>query len=136
MNAELISLAVNEKQSWRQKCKKQWVEEGDKLQVFPSYHGYKETKEYHHGILSAQGRSLVNEEEIVLEFVSFYTSLYARDNALCEFPHDLDWSPIDQQQAASLEVIFTEEEVGKAVWHLGSDKTLGSDGFTSDHYDS
>ena len=83
-------------------------------------------------ILSTQGRSLVNKEEFVKEFVSFYTSLYTKDNALCKFPHDdLDWNPIDQQQAASLEVVFTEEEVGKAIQHLGSDKTLGPNGFTS-----
>ncbi|XP_023518084.1 uncharacterized protein LOC111781628 [Cucurbita pepo subsp. pepo] len=85
-------------------------------------------------ILSTQGISLVNKDEIVSEFVSFYTSLYTKDNALCEFPHDLDWSPIDQQQAASLEVAFTEEEVVKAIQNLGSDKTLGPDGFTSEFF--
>ena len=101
-------------------------------QNFPSYHGYKETKEYHHGnsILSTQGRSLVNKKE----FVSFYTSLCTKDNALCIFPNDLDWSPIDQQQVASLEVVFTEEEVGKVIQHLGFDKTPGLNGFTLDFF--
>lgn len=42
-------------------------------------------------------------------------ALYTKDNALCKFSHDLDWSHIDHQQAASLEVVFTEEEVGKAI---------------------
>ena len=62
-------------------------------------------------ILFTQGKSLVNKEEIVSEFVSFYTFLYTKDNALCKFPHYLDGSPLDQQQVASLEVVFTEEVV-------------------------
>ena len=58
-------------------------------------------------ILTTQGRScLVNEEEIVSEFVSFYTSLYTKDSALYDFPHDLDWNPIDQQQTASLRYVY------------------------------
>jgi len=71
-------------------------------------------------ILSAQGRSLVNEDEIVLEFVFFYMSLYTKDDSVVEFPHDLDRSPIDQHQAASLKVAFTKEEVRKALQFLGS----------------
>ena len=59
-------------------------------------------------ILSTRGRSLVSEDEIVSEFVSFYTSLYTKDDSLIEFSHGLDWSPIDQQQAASIEVAFIE----------------------------
>ena len=64
--------------------------------------------------------------------MSFYTSLYTKDDALIKFPCDLEWSPIDQRQAASLEVDFIEEKVGKAIQHLGSDKTRGPDGFTSE----
>ena len=132
MKAELISLAVNEEQSWRQKCKKRWLEEGDmNSKFFPRTMAIKKQKSTIMKILSTQGISLVNEEEIVSEFVSFYTSLYTKDIALCEFPHGLNWSSIDQQQAASFEVVFTEEEVGKAIQHLGSNKTLGPDGFTS-----
>ena len=84
-------------------------------------------------ILSTKGRSLVNEEEIVSKCASFYTSLYTKNNALCEFPHDLEWSPINQQQATSLEVVFTEEEVRKAIQHLGSNHTIGPDGFTTEY---
>ena len=45
-----------------------------------------------------------------------------KDDALFEFPRDLDWSPIDQQQAASVEVAFAEEEAGRAIQHLSSNK--------------
>ena len=88
-------------------------------------------------ILSTKCRSLVNKEEIVSKFMSFYTSLYTKDNVLCKFPHDphdLDWSPIDQQQAASLKVVVTKEEVGMVIQHLVSDKTPRPDGFTSDFF--
>ena len=85
-------------------------------------------KEYHHGYSINTSQSLVNEDEIVSKFVSFYMSL---GDALIKFLHDLVWSPIDQQQAASLKVTFTEEEVGKAIRHLVSNKTPRTDEFTS-----
>ena len=57
-----------------------------------------------------------------------------KDNAFFEFLHDLDLSPIDQQQAPSLKVVFIEEEVGKATQHLSFDKTQELDGFTLEFF--
>ena len=71
------------------------------------------------------GKSLVNEDEIVSKFVFFYNSLHSKVDSLTEFSHDLDWSPIDYRQSASLVVAFTEEEVWKAVKLLDTDITVG-----------
>lgn len=70
-------------------------------------------------ILSIQCRSLVNEDEVMSKFVSFTRP-------------DLDCSPIDQQQATSLEVAFIVEEVGKVIQFLDFVKTPESDDFTRD----
>lgn len=57
--------------------------------------------------------------------MSFYTSLYTKDDAPIEFFHDLDLILVDQQW----EVAFTEEEVGKAIKLLGSEENSGTGWF-------
>ena len=75
-----------QEQSWRQKCKKPWLEEGDiNSKIFYRIMTTKKWKSAFMEILSTQGKSLVNEEEIVSKFVTFYMALYTRDNALCQF---------------------------------------------------
>lgn len=82
----LFLLTTKEEQSWRQKCKKKrWLEEDDiSSKVFHRNVTSMKWKSAIAEILSTQGRSLVNENEIVLEFVLLHTLTYKG-----QYPHQI-----------------------------------------------
>lgn len=135
MKAELLFLAAQEEQRWKQKCKEKWISEGDiNTSFFHRIMAAKRRKNTIMEILSVHGNSLLKEEEIVSEFIEFYRGLYSKKGVLTPFPDGIDLSPIDSNLADELECEFNELEVWKAVNLLGTDKSPGPDGFTLEFF--
>jgi len=76
----------------------------------------------------------VTDPRRVKDFVDFYGNLFAkpdwsRPSLLGEFPRVLD-----SAKRKLLEEMVSKEEIKKAVWDCGSDKSPGPDGFTFEFF--
>ncbi|RVW81815.1 Transposon TX1 uncharacterized 149 kDa protein [Vitis vinifera] len=103
---ELEELILREEIHWRQKARVKWVKEGNCNSKF-----------FHNVVNDRRNRkyikALENEKGLVLNNVE-----------------RLDWSPISEESAISLDAPFTEEEISKAIFQMDRDKAPGPNGFT------
>lgn len=64
--------------------------------------------------LSGQGTSLMHDDDIEVEFISFYKRLYTKKDGIRYLPSSLNWDPISSSHNLALEAPLKEEE----VWHV------------------
>nr|GEX41401.1 RNA-directed DNA polymerase, eukaryota [Tanacetum cinerariifolium] len=117
-----------------QKAKINWSTEGD------------ENLKYFHGIINKQRNKLViggiladgawieEPKDVKNELLSHFKDRFNVPSSSCfvldmDFPHHLS-----MEQKNDLEIFVTNDEVKRAVWDCGSDKSLGLDGFTFSFY--
>ncbi|GJW13202.1 RNA-directed DNA polymerase, eukaryota [Tanacetum coccineum] len=117
-----------------QKAKIKWAIEGD------------ENSKYYHGILNSkrnqlsirgvlvEGNWIETPALVKSEFLSHFKSRFQQPHQAClninmDFPRNLT-----STQQANLEIEVTNEEVKRAVWDCGVDKSPGPDGFTFGFY--
>ncbi|GJT97841.1 hypothetical protein Tco_1093359 [Tanacetum coccineum] len=108
-----------------QKAKIKWAIEGD------------ENSKYYHGILnkkrnqlSIRGVLVENPNMVKNEFLNHFNNRFDKRKPVrpmlnMEFPHHLN-----SMQQLDLEAEVSNEEIKKAVWDCGVDKSPGPDGFT------
>ena len=77
-----------------------------------------------------RGLVLNNAERITEEILLYFEKLYASPIGESWSIEGLDWSPISEESAISLDAPFTEEEISKAIFQMDRDKASGPDGFT------
>ncbi|GJV87280.1 RNA-directed DNA polymerase, eukaryota [Tanacetum coccineum] len=117
-----------------QKSKIKWAIEGD------------ENSKYYHGILNkkrnqlsirgvlVEGDWVENPNMVKNEFLNHFKNRFDRPKSVrpmlnMEFPHHLN-----SMQQLDLEAEVSNEEIKKAVWDCGVDKSPGPDGFTFGFY--
>ncbi|GKA84945.1 RNA-directed DNA polymerase, eukaryota, partial [Tanacetum coccineum] len=117
-----------------QKAKIKWAIEGD------------ENSKYYHGILNKKRNQLSirgvlverdwveNPNMVKNEFLNHFKNRFDRPKSVrpmlnMEFPHHLN-----SMQQLDLEAEVSNEEIKKAVWDCGVDKSSGPDGFTFGFY--
>ncbi|GJZ41466.1 RNA-directed DNA polymerase, eukaryota [Tanacetum coccineum] len=117
-----------------QKAKIKWAIEGD------------ENSKYYHGILNkkrnqlsirgvlVEGDWVENPNMVKNEFLNHFKNRFDRPKSVrpmlnMEFPHHLN-----SMQQLDLEAEVSNEEIKKAVWDCGVDKSPGPDGFTFGFY--
>nr|GEX53544.1 RNA-directed DNA polymerase, eukaryota [Tanacetum cinerariifolium] len=117
-----------------QKAKIKWAIEGDENSKF--FHGIVNKKRRYLAIkdILVNGEWIENPNRIRSEFYSYYSNLFsapAWDRSLFDvnFPRRLN-----SDQIFDLEDMVSNEEIKRAVWDCGSDKSPGLDGFTFEFF--
>ncbi|XP_008240490.1 PREDICTED: uncharacterized protein LOC103338990 [Prunus mume] len=72
---------------------------------------------------------VVNDGEIELEIINFFKNLYSSNTEAGWCLKGLNWNAINVEEAEWLERPFEEEEVKRAVFDCGTDKSSGPDRF-------
>ncbi|CAL8995026.1 unnamed protein product [Prunus brigantina] len=73
---------------------------------------------------------VVSEGEIELDIINFFKNLYNTNEEVGWCLEGLNWNAISGEEAEWLERPFEEEEVKRAVFYCGTDKSPGPDGFS------
>ena len=76
------------------------------------------------------GELLTGEIGIVEEIISFFSRLYSSSHLRVRGIDGIDWSPILADEAVDLVRPFEEEEVKRAVFDCGGNKSPGLDGYS------
>nr|GEZ80919.1 RNA-directed DNA polymerase, eukaryota [Tanacetum cinerariifolium] len=117
-----------------QKAKIKWAVEGDENSKF--FHGIVKKKRRHLAIkgILVDGEWIENPNRVKSKLYSYYLNLFsapAWDRSLFDvnFPRRLNYD-----QVFDLEDMVSNEEIKRAVWDCGSDKSSGPDGFTFEFF--
>ncbi|RVW69351.1 Transposon TX1 uncharacterized 149 kDa protein [Vitis vinifera] len=128
---ELEELILREEIHWRQKARVKWVKEGDcNSKFFHKVANGRRNRKYIKTLENERGLVLNNAESITKEILLYFEKLYANPIGESWSIEGLDWSPISEESAISLDAPFTEEEISKAIFQMDRDKAPGLDGFT------
>ncbi|CAL9004761.1 unnamed protein product [Prunus brigantina] len=124
-------LAYKEEVKWRQRGKIQWARDGDNNTKFfhRSASGRRKRNLIHKLEVEGSGE-VVSEREIELEIINFFKKLYSSNEEAGWCLVGLIWNAISGEEAVWLERPFEEEEVKRAVFDCGTDKSPGPDGFS------
>nr|GEX04372.1 RNA-directed DNA polymerase, eukaryota [Tanacetum cinerariifolium] len=117
-----------------QKAKIKWAVEGDENSKF--FHGIVNKKRIHLAIkgILVDGEWIENLNCVKSEFYSYYSNLFsapACDRSLFDFNFP---RRLNSDQVFDLEDMVSNEEIKRAVWDCGSDKSPGPDGFTFEFF--
>ncbi|CAL8991500.1 unnamed protein product [Prunus brigantina] len=124
-------LVHKEEVKWRQRGKIQWARDGDNNTKF--FHRIASGRRKRNFIqkLEVEGSGVVvSEGEIELEIINFFKNLYSSNAEAGWCLEGLNWNAISVEEAEWLERPFEEEEVKRAVFDCGSDKSPGPDRFS------
>lgn len=109
-----------------------WLHEGDEnTSYFHRYAAAKKRKYCITTVLNEQNISLVNEQDIEQEFLSFYAKVFTKRTDRRYLSHSMQWSPISDEDKIDLEQPFFEEEILMAINALGSNKSQGPGRYTT-----
>lgn len=90
VKGELFDLYLKEERNMLQKCKLQWLNEGNEnTRFFHRYLAARKRKNLISEFTSLSGIPLVSSVEIKAEFQSFYSSLYQRITGSRQIPSNL-----------------------------------------------
>lgn len=78
----------------------------------------------------ASGVVIEEDSLIQQEIIGYFENLYLSDEEVCWGVKGLNWNPISEVNASWLERPFELEEIKRAVFTCGKDKTPGPDGFS------
>ena len=115
---------------WRQLSRELWLREGDRntgyFHRMANAHRRRQTMEK----IKINGVWLTEEQEVRNGIVDAFQRLLTEDTEWKADIGGLDLNQISQQEADTLELPFTEEEVHSALMDMNGDKAQGPDGFT------
>ncbi|KAL6288610.1 hypothetical protein ACE6H2_006120 [Prunus campanulata] len=132
---KLGELIFKQEVKWRQRSKVQWAKEGDgNTKYFHSVaSGFRKRNLIDK--LEVEGLGILEEEtHIEKEVINFFKNLYTSNTTVGWGIEGLNWSPISEREAVWLERPFELEEIRKAVFECGKDKSPGPDGFSMCFY--
>ena len=123
--------AIMEEISWRQKSREIWLKEGDRNTGF--FHKMANSHRRRNNIdrIRIGDQWLTGLEEVKLGIVKAFKELLGDPGEWRASPVGLNFSRLNDMEALSLEVPFTEDEVHVALVDLNRDKAPGPDGFTA-----
>lgn len=133
LNKQFSELLAREEIYWCQKSQDTWLKEGDRNTKF--FHNSVKVKRSQNKIYSNKdscGNTLQTAAEINREAIRYFSNIFLCDPANVETDLDiLEVIPncITAAQNAMLTCPVSKEEVKKALFGLGEEKTLGPDGF-------
>ncbi|GKC28240.1 RNA-directed DNA polymerase, eukaryota [Tanacetum coccineum] len=112
---------------WAQKAKIKWAIEGDKNSKF--FHRIVNKKRRHLAIkgILVNGEWIDNPSRVKSEFYNYFSDICAPFEGV--FPKRLAY-----EQSCDLEEAVSNEEIKRAIWDCGSDKSPGPDGFTFEFF--
>nr|GEV98145.1 putative RNA-directed DNA polymerase, eukaryota, reverse transcriptase zinc-binding domain protein [Tanacetum cinerariifolium] len=131
---ELDNLNKKESIDLAQKAKVKWAIEGDENSKF--YHDIANKKRRYlaiNGILK-EGEWIDNPGRVKSEFYQHFSNRFAQQDWDCVPLVDQFLRVLSPDLSHSLEEIVSSEEIKKAIWDCGSDKSSGPDGFTLDFF--
>uniref|UniRef100_A0A2N9IC54 Reverse transcriptase domain-containing protein n=1 Tax=Fagus sylvatica TaxID=28930 RepID=A0A2N9IC54_FAGSY len=120
--ADLEKTLLMEEICWRQKSHSLWLKERDKNTKFFHRIANSHQRKNAIGQLEVDGVIVTDTEEIKDRLVDFYKNLFTEIRVRRPTLDNLPFSSIDNEEAAGLEVAFTEEEVFEAVHNMNEDK--------------
>ena len=122
------------------RSKVRWLENGEKP---TKYFFNMEKRNYNRKVISElkrpDGKTVVNEQEIMSEIQSFYEKLYSsdidhNDSVFNNFGLDLKFPILSDEEKTNLEGKITLEECEKILKTFQNGKSPGDDGFTAEFY--
>ncbi|KAL4355431.1 hypothetical protein GQ457_06G037310 [Hibiscus cannabinus] len=118
-----------EERAWLQKSRLKWFKEGDHNTNF--FHLTASNRRRFNSLrgIRYKGTSLFDPSEILKCVHEFFSAAYNVESALEVEDFNLSFSGISLSQQASLEAMFTKEEVWRAICSSDSNKAPGPDGF-------
>lgn len=122
---------INEARKWSQLCKLNWLMEGDENTTY--FHKICMAHRRFNFISEIQdGQNVIQYSDSGIEkaFIDYFNEVYQNAPQCKWLIGNLNWRPITGAQAISLMQPFTEAEVLSSINLLGSNKTLGPNGFT------
>ncbi|VVA41200.1 PREDICTED: RNA-directed DNA polymerase, partial [Prunus dulcis] len=124
-------LVHKEEVKWRQRGKIQWARDGDSnTKFFHRIASGRRKRNFIQKLEVAGGGVVVSEGEIELEIINFFKNLYSSNVEAGWCLEGLNWNAISVEEAEWLDRPFEEEEVKRAVFDCGIDKSPGPDGFS------
>ncbi|CAN1226181.1 LINE-1 retrotransposable element ORF2 protein [Linum grandiflorum] len=138
---ELGEACTEESHYWRQKCRNDWLDSGDRNTAF--FHRTTIARQHYNRLgplTDSAGTRYETEEEKLHHASHFYqtlfTSQFSSSSAFDENQPAINLvNPcITDAMNSSLTRPFTNEDIKKAVFSIASSKSPGSDGFTAGFY--
>ena len=123
--------AIMEEISWRQKSREIWLKEGDRNTGFFHKMANSHRKRNNIDRIRIGDQWLTGIEEVKLGIVKAFKELLGDPGDLRASPEGLNFSRLNDMEALSLEVPFTEDEVDVALADLNGDKAPEPNGFTA-----
>ncbi|XP_020420593.1 uncharacterized protein LOC18774736 [Prunus persica] len=128
---KVSDLVHKEEVKWRQRGKIQWARDGDSnTKFFHRIASGRRKRNFIQKLEVAGDGVVVSEGEIELEIINFFKNLYSSNAEAGWCLEGLNWNAISVEEAEWLERPFEEEEVKRAVFDCGIDKSPGPDGFS------
>lgn len=126
---EIIEIYRREEKIWRQRVRCWWLKEGNANMAFYD----KTTSMWMRlntviNVVTNEG-NIEEEDHIHAHFFNHFGCIFGYKNNLKVKMSGKSWSK--NLDLSILKVDFDEEEIRKAIWHLGADKAPWFDGFLS-----
>ena len=123
------------------RSKARWVEYGEKP---TKYFFNMEKKSYNKKVISelkrSDGKTVVNEQEIMTAIQTFYENLYSSDidhrsnNVFYDFGRNLQFAKLSDEEMLDLDGEITSEECETILNTFQNGKSPGDDGYTAEFY--
>ena len=119
-----------EESHWRQLSREVWLKEGDKNTGF--FHRMANAHRNNNSLdrIKIDGVWLVEEQEVREGIANAYQQRLSEDLGWKADIERIQLDQISQQEAESLEISFSENEIHSALMEMSGDKAPGPDGFT------
>lgn len=131
LKGKLDEILVAEERASRFKAKISWAKFGDgNTGLFHALLSARKAKNSIWKLEKDDGTITVNEAEIVEEINRFFEALYRAAPTRRGEWNDIDWQPVDEENAECLTLPFEEEEIKKAIFGCERNKSPGPDGFS------
>ncbi|KAL4313838.1 hypothetical protein AHAS_Ahas15G0025100 [Arachis hypogaea] len=136
LSRELDQILNQEELLWLQKSRQQWIVDGDRNMKF--YHTKTAIRRRKNRILKLRrgdGSWCEEQQELKDMAVSFYSSLYKEESTdYLSLDLPISYPVMKDEHKAALLKQPNNEEIHKAIFHIGSLKAPGEDGFPAYFY--
>ncbi|XP_026433836.1 uncharacterized protein LOC113331332 [Papaver somniferum] len=128
------AISLNLARKWEQRAKENWAKEAEKNSRYLHQIAYYKFICNNINCLVIDGDISYDKSKFAEEAVSFYTSIFSEEHVTRPGFDDLELPTISVSDSISLEKPFTSDEVKNVIWHFGSNKAPGPDGFTMEFF--